>query len=92
MHEDPALHGGCPAADVAVEETGVVNPDLHKRRGIAAVLVLLMWVKTFYWMRLFSPTSFYIRLIGETLRDIKYFLILFIFILMTFGNTLLIMN
>lgn len=51
-----------------------------------------MWIKTFYWMRLFSPTSFYIRLISETLVDIKYFLILLIFILMTFGNTLLVMN
>ena len=51
-----------------------------------------MWIKTFYWMRLFSGTSFYIRLILETLSDIKYFLILTIFIFMTFGNTLFIMN
>ena len=52
----------------------------------------LMWVKTFYWMRLFSNTSFYIRLIMETLKDIKYFLILFVFIMMCFGNALLVMN
>lgn len=51
-----------------------------------------MWIKTFYWLRLFTSTSFYIKLISETLNDIKYFLICFIFILMTFGNFLLIMN
>ena len=51
-----------------------------------------MWIKTFYWMRLFTATSFYIRLIQETLSDIKFFLILFVFILMTFGNTLMVMN
>ena len=80
---------GTDPADVA---TDVLNYDLTTRRGFAAVLVLLMWIKTFYWMRLFSPTSFYIRLISETLVDIKYFLILLIFILMTIGNTLLVMN
>ena len=62
------------------------------RRGLSALLVFLMWIKTFYWMRLFTATSFYIRLIQETLSDIKFFLILFIFILMTFGNTLMVMN
>ena len=51
-----------------------------------------MWAKTFYWMRLFSGTSFYIRLILETINDIKYFFILFTFIMMCFGNTLLVMN
>ena len=61
-------------------------------RVLAAFSVFFMWVKTFYWMRLFTGTSFYIRLILETLSDIKYFLILTIFIFMTFGNTLLIMN
>lgn len=49
-----------------------------------------MWIKSFYWMRFFTDTSFYVRLIRETLYDIRYFLILFIFILMTFGNTLMV--
>jgi len=57
---------------------------------MAAVSVFLMWIKSFYWMRLFTDTSFYVRLIRETLYDIRYFLILFIFILMTFGNTLMV--
>ena len=51
-----------------------------------------MWFKCFYWMRLFSSTSFYIRLIIETLADIKYFLILLIVIFCTFGNAFLIMD
>ena len=68
------------------------NENFHRRRAMAALLVFLMWMKTFYWMRLFGPTSFYVRLIQETIMDIGYFLILFIFILLTFGNTLLIMN
>ncbi len=61
-------------------------------RTLASLLVFLMWVKTFYWMRLFTETSFYVRLIKETLYDIRWFLILFIFILMTFGNTLMVLG
>ena len=61
-------------------------------RGLCAFAVVLMWLKAFYWMRIFTPTSFYVRLIVETLYDIRYFLILFVFILMTFANALLILS
>ena len=73
-----------------VKEIGVA--DRFTMRTVAMFLVILMWIKTFYWLRLFTATSFYIRLIQETLADITYFLILFIFILMTFGTALLVMN
>ena len=69
-----------------------LSADRRVIRQLAGISMTLMWVKTFYWMRLFSNTSFYIRLIMETLKDIKYFLILFIFIMMCFGNALLVMN
>ena len=32
-------------------------------RSVAAFAVLLMWSKAFYWLRLFGPTSFFVRLI-----------------------------
>ena len=51
-----------------------------------------MWFKAFYWLRLFGPTSFFVRMIQETLFDIRYFLILFVLILMTFGNAILILS
>mmetsp|Transcript_36577 Transcript_36577/g.48015 ORF Transcript_36577/g.48015 Transcript_36577/m.48015 type:complete len:218 (+) Transcript_36577:2106-2759(+) len=66
--------------------------DRQTIRALAAFSTTLMWCKAFYWLRLFSSTSFYIRLIIETLWDIRYFLILFVFVLMTFGNALIIMD
>ena len=51
-----------------------------------------MYVKVFYWMRLFTNTSFYVKLIRETLYDIRYFVILFIVVIMMFANALLISN
>ena len=64
----------------------------YDRRGLAALAVVLMWFKAFYWMRLFTGTSFYVRLIRETLYDIRFFALLFICILATFGNALYVMS
>ena len=61
-------------------------------REVASLCTVLMWIKVFYWMRLFTSTSFYVKLIRETLYDIRYFIILFIIILMTFANALFISN
>ena len=80
------------AEDGTSEEIIEDNVSYEARRSLAALLIFVMWVKTFYWMSLFGPTSFYVRLIQETIYDIRHFLVLFLFILMTFGNTLLIMN
>ena len=66
--------------------------DFRIRRSISTLLVALVWIKWFYWMRLFTATSFYIRLIGETVSDIKYFLILFFFITCTFASMVLVME
>ena len=70
----------------SLTENRIVN------RAISALGVVLMWFKAFYWLRIFTGTSFYVRLIRDTLYDIRYFLILFILILATFGNALLILN
>ena len=51
-----------------------------------------MWLKVFYWMRLFTPTSFYVLLIRNTLYDIRYFLILYLAVIMMFANAILVAN
>lgn len=61
-------------------------------RPLASIAVLLMWAKSFYWLRLFGSTSFFVRLIADTLYDTRYFLILFMLILMTFGNAMLVLS
>ena len=61
-------------------------------RALNALAVLLLWTKSFYWLRLFGPTSFFVRMILEVLKDIRVFMILFVLILMTFGNAMLILS
>lgn len=38
------------------------------------------------WFKLFQPTSFFIRLINETIYDIRYFMLIFIVALSMFGT------
>lgn len=61
-------------------------------RLFAAISCVLMWFKLFYWMRLFGNTSYYIRMVVDTIADVLVFLILFFSILFTFGNAMYILN
>ena len=60
--------------------------------SMTTVATLLMWVKGLLWLRLFSTTSFYIRLITETLKDITYFMIILLIFLVMFANCLYILD
>ena len=51
-----------------------------------------MWLKVFYWFRLFNATSFYIRLITETIYDISTFLIILVAFLFMFANCIYVLN
>ena len=61
-------------------------------RAITALTVFLMWIKSFYWLRFFTSYSKYVRLIKATLYDMRFFLTIFCFLLMAFGNALMILN
>ena len=39
--------------------------------------MLLLWVKVFDWLRLFEKTAFYVRLIIETIYDVRIFIFVF---------------
>ena len=56
------------------------------------IAVAMMWFKSFYWLRLFGPTTQFVRLIKDTFMDIQFFLILFVMILSLFGNVVYILS
>ena len=43
-------------------------------RTLGGVTISLLWIKMFYWMRLFSKTAYMIKLITTTIFDLKKFL------------------
>ena len=67
-------------------EFGEVASEYREGMRIASSLVILLFgFKFFEWLRLFDKTSFYIKLLITTIKDIVYFMILFFGSLYTFG-------
>lgn len=48
--------------------------------------VFFMWLKVFYWMRLFSSLAYYVKLIQATLYDSVPFMVMVALIIFAFGN------
>lgn len=45
-----------------------------------------MWIKVFYWMRLFKDTSYFIILIMRTITDSAAFIVMLLIIFFAFAN------
>lgn len=60
-------------------------PGRSSQRVIAAISTLFLWIKVLDWMQLFGPTSFFIKLITETIIDIQHFFIIFLVALFMIG-------
>jgi hypothetical protein len=71
---------------------GKIIIDANLIRAIGAVGCFVMWVKVFYWMRLFKSTAPFVTLIMTTLADIKVFMIMLIIIILAFANFYYILN
>jgi hypothetical protein len=51
-----------------------------------------MWIKVFYWMRLFSELAYYVKLIQQTLYDSVPFMVMVAIIILAFGNYFFVVN
>lgn len=51
-----------------------------------------MYLKFFYWMRLFKSFSAFIRMITEIIKDIQVFIVMFVISLAAFANVIFILN
>ena len=70
---------------VVVQMIGLQLPGRESQRVIAAVSTLFLWIKVLDWCQLFAPTSFFIKLITETIIDIRHFFLIFLVALFMFG-------
>jgi hypothetical protein len=61
-------------------------------RTISSIAVWFLWIKTFYWMRLFEGTAYFITLIRYTIWDIKTFFFIVLLIMFAFANFFFIIN
>lgn len=71
----------------------VTNNIAHENLQIlGCIAVFLMWIKLFYWMRLFKSFSAFIRMITEIISDIKVFLVMLLIALGAFTNVIYVLN
>jgi len=54
---------------------------------ISAVAICIMWLKIFYFGRLFLLTAGIIKIVVEIMFDMKWFLVLFFMIIAAFTNS-----
>lgn len=60
--------------------------DIFFVRGIGSFSCFLMWIKVFYWMRLFSSLAYYVKLIMQTISDCIPFMVMVLIICLAFAN------
>lgn len=59
---------------------------------LSAFVTFSLILKFYEWLRIFEKPAFYIRLIAETIKDVRAFFILFVAALMMFGAPLIMLN
>lgn len=60
--------------------------------AISAILVICLYLKFFYFLRIFDRTAYFIRIIVQISMDVRYFLFIFLIALVGFGNGFLILS
>lgn len=66
--------------------------DVELVRTTGAFSCFLMWIKVFYWMRLFSSLAYYVKLIQQTLSDAMPFMLMVVIIVFAFANFFYVIN
>ena len=59
---------------------------------IGSWCMFFMWIKVFYWFRLFTTYAKYIKLIIQTITDMRYFFAMVLIIMLSFGNFMFVAN
>lgn len=77
------------ASYIGMELTGNTGNDVNV---LGSISCFLLWIKLFYWMRIFKPFSAFIRIISEIIMDIRVFSIMLLFCLAAFANVLMILD
>jgi len=60
----------------------------HIMRQFGGLSCFLLWIKIFYWMRLFKSTAYFVTLITATINDIKLFMLIVSIIIIAYANLL----
>lgn len=69
--------------------TGIAEDNLVKLTSFACILLALLF---FYWMRLIPSMAFYVKMIMETVSDLRSFIIFYLLCISTFAMAMFILD
>mmetsp|Transcript_28580 Transcript_28580/g.38104 ORF Transcript_28580/g.38104 Transcript_28580/m.38104 type:complete len:140 (+) Transcript_28580:470-889(+) len=69
-----------------------VHAEVRTQKLLAAVAMFMMYIKLFYWLRLFESTAAFIRMLYEIINDIVPFLTFLVCCIAMFANSMLILD
>ena len=69
-----------------------IRYEEHWVRKIGGISCFFLWIKVFYWMRLFQSAAHFLNLITETVVEIKMFSIMLCIIMLAFGSFFFVLN
>jgi len=75
--------------NVATDEEG---GHLEALSVSASAATLLLWLRFLYFLRIFEATGAYIRAIVEVIKDMKFFLLILMITMMSFGDSFKVMS
>ena len=55
-------------------------------------MMLFIWIKIFEFLKVFDSTSFFVKLISDTIQDIGPFMLILPLFILAFGTSLMIIN
>jgi uncharacterized protein with PQ loop repeat len=56
---------------------------------VHSVASLMMWLKFLYFLRIFRPTSYFIRMLSQVIWEIRTFLLVLMIVYLGFGEAFL---
>ena len=75
--------------------THTITYDLTDSWGLVilpSIASFLMVIQFFYWLSLFQSTSFYVTMLVESFKDIRYFGLMVFLCIFSFANAILLIN
>ena len=67
-------------------------PTIENRRVMVAIMMCFIWIKMFEFLKVFDSTSFFIKLISDTIHDIGPFMMILPLFILAFGTSFMIIN
>ena len=69
-----------------------LETSVQSQKTAAAISIFILYIKFFYWLRLFDSTAAFIRMLREIVLDIEPFLVFLLVCIAMFSNTFLIFD